>query len=36
MNDFDFDSGIDWGYWLTVGIVVAPVAVGLAIAYFWL
>lgn len=36
MSGWENDYGIDWGFWLTVGVVVAPVAVGLTMAFFWL
>jgi len=37
LNDFvNNGDGIDWSFWLTVGIVVAPVAVALIAACLWL
>jgi hypothetical protein len=35
-NEWDISYGTDWSYWLTIGIVIAPIVVGLTIAYFWL
>lgn len=34
MNENNYD--LDWTYWLTIGIIVAPIAVGLLAAYLWL